>query len=312
MEVMCNRTRASIKALQLLGNSVCGLDHASWCLVYNAICLPVLTYGCQLWFTNKQKTLVQKLQTVQNEAVRIIAGAFSMAPHEPLHQLLSILPMDLRLMMLTQNTALCLYRVLKESQLLKHLGGDWYTPGHDDLPLLIPNTNSSCMTLHSLTAHVSSRGPQVNPFLELPLDTLYWGGRVKVIPKQDNWDYKQVSESIVSLCKKGQTINIYSVGVLSNEHCKDGKQIRVCSAILYHQGQEWKHMERVLGETVTLNDTTIHSLSPTLEVLADFLSSTQVEPQCNTLVFLPSISTINRALDGSPHNDQVVIINFLK
>ncbi|KAH9993134.1 hypothetical protein BJV74DRAFT_771184, partial [Russula compacta] len=50
VDVMCNRARASIKALQLLGNSVRGLNHASWRLMYNTICLPVLTYGCQLWF----------------------------------------------------------------------------------------------------------------------------------------------------------------------------------------------------------------------------------------------------------------------
>ena len=71
-------------------------------------------------------------------------------------------------------------------------------------------------------------------------------------------------------------------------------------------------MERVLGKTVTTNDTTICSLSPALEVLADFLSSTQVEPQCNTLVFLPSKFAINRALDGSPHDGQAVVIRFLK
>jgi hypothetical protein len=72
VEVMCNRAHASIKALQLLGNSVQGLDHAKWRLVYNMVCLPVLTYGSQLWFTGKQKTLVKKLQMVQNEAVRVI------------------------------------------------------------------------------------------------------------------------------------------------------------------------------------------------------------------------------------------------
>ena len=218
VEVMCNRTRASIKVLQLLGNLVHGLDHASWCLAYNTICLPVLTYGCQLWFTNKQKTLVQKLQTVQNKAVRVIVGAFHTAPHEPLHQLLSILPMDLRLMMLTQYTTLCLYRVSKESQLLKCLRGDRYVPGCDDLPLPIPNTNSSCMALCSLTDYVSLRGPRVDPFLELPPGAPYWGGRVNAILKQDDWDYKQVSEAATNLCKKGQTINIYSVGMFSNEH----------------------------------------------------------------------------------------------
>ncbi len=119
MEVMCNRARVSIKVLQLLGNSVCGLEHTRWHLAYNTICLPVLTYGCQLWYTGKQWTLVKKLQTVQNKAVRVIAGAFRTAPHEPLHQLLSILPMDLRLSMLTQNTTLWLYKVSKESQLLR-------------------------------------------------------------------------------------------------------------------------------------------------------------------------------------------------
>ena len=57
---MCNRARATLKALQILGNSVRGLDQARWRLAYNAICLPVLTYGCQLWFKGKQVTLSQK------------------------------------------------------------------------------------------------------------------------------------------------------------------------------------------------------------------------------------------------------------
>ena len=195
---------------------------------------------------------------------------------------------------------------------LKRLRGDWYAPGRDDLTLPIPNTNSSRTTLRSLADRVSPRGPRVDPFPELPPGAPYWGGRVKAIPKQDDWDYKQVSEAAANLCKKGQTINIYSVGVFSNERREDGKQIGACSAVLYHQGREWKHTERVLGETVMTNDTAIRSLSPALEVLADFLSSTQVEPQCNTLVFLPSKFAINRALDGSPHDDQAVVIRFLK
>jgi hypothetical protein len=53
VDVMCNRARASLKALQLLGNSIRGLNQASWWLAYNAVCLPVLTYGCQLWYTGR-------------------------------------------------------------------------------------------------------------------------------------------------------------------------------------------------------------------------------------------------------------------
>jgi hypothetical protein len=106
VNIMCNQARASIKALQLLGNSVRGLNFAQWRLAYNAICLPVLTYGCQLWYTGKQKKLANKLQVVQNEGVRLIAGAFRTTPREPLHQLFNILPIDLRLRMLTDNSAL--------------------------------------------------------------------------------------------------------------------------------------------------------------------------------------------------------------
>lgn len=122
---MCNRARVTIKALQLLGNSVRGLDHMRhtwWKLAYNAICLPVLTYGCQLWYNGKQVTLVKKLQTVQNNTVKAISRAFQTTPREPFHQLLNIFPMDLRLDMLTKNMALHLYRLPKDSQLLLRLG----------------------------------------------------------------------------------------------------------------------------------------------------------------------------------------------
>ena len=97
MNIICNHTCALIKALQLLGNSIQGINFTQWQLAYNAICLPVLTYGCQLWFTGKQKGLVKKLQVVQNEAIRIISGTFRTTPHEPLHQMLNILPIDLHL-----------------------------------------------------------------------------------------------------------------------------------------------------------------------------------------------------------------------
>jgi hypothetical protein len=65
---MCNQARASIKALMVLGNSIRGLSMANWRLVLNAVCLPVMTWGCQLWFKKEApKVLVKMLQQVQNE-----------------------------------------------------------------------------------------------------------------------------------------------------------------------------------------------------------------------------------------------------
>jgi Reverse transcriptase (RNA-dependent DNA polymerase) len=46
--VMSARTKSTLKALQLLGNSVRGLDHSSWRLAYNAICILALTYSAPI------------------------------------------------------------------------------------------------------------------------------------------------------------------------------------------------------------------------------------------------------------------------
>lgn len=232
VEVMCNRSRVSIKSLKLLDNLAQGLDHASWCLAYNTIGLPILIYGCQLWYTGKQKGQVTKLPTVQNEAIRAIACALCTAPYEPFHWLLSILPMNLRLMMLTQNTALWLYRVSTESQLLRRLGGDWHTPQPQDFPLPTPNSDRAHTTLHMLAARVSLRGPCMDHFPNLPPSGPLWDGRVKWILKQVDWDYYQTTIIITNLCTKGRSINIFCDGTLSNGNHKDGKQMDAASAVL--------------------------------------------------------------------------------
>ena len=236
---MCNRAHASIKALKHLGNLVRGLDHMSWRLTFNAICLLVLTYGCQLWFCGKQVTLVKKLQIVQNKAVKIISGTFCTTPHKPLHQLLSILPIDLQLTKLTQNMALRLYQVLSESQLLTQLSGDWYTPHPLAFPLPTPNHAKANTTLQLLTLRAVPKGPCIDPFLNLPPGSPTWAGKVKWIPRQPDWDYPQASEALTNLCKEGQVITVFSEGIISNNLCEDSKQLGAALAVLYQNGCKW-------------------------------------------------------------------------
>jgi hypothetical protein len=89
MEIMCNCAQASIKVLQILGSTHCRLSMANWRLVFNAICLPVLSYGCTLWFKHKCNLgLTKMVQQVINDGVKLITGAFCMAPQEPLHELM--------------------------------------------------------------------------------------------------------------------------------------------------------------------------------------------------------------------------------
>ena len=167
-----------LKALQLLGNSVHGLDQARWRLAYNAICIPVLTYGCQLWYTGKQITLVKKLQVIQNEVVRLISGTFQTTPHDPLHQLLNILLMDLHLNMLLQKMALRLYKAPRGSQLLIRLGGVWHSPTAGDLLLPTSNRASVKTVLRTLATKVPMKGPWIDHFPDLPPGAPSWNGQV--------------------------------------------------------------------------------------------------------------------------------------
>jgi hypothetical protein len=312
VQVMCNRARATLKSLQLLGNSVRGLDQARWRLAYNAICLPVLTYGCQLWYRGKQITLVKKLQTVQNDAVRLMSGTFRTTPRDPLHQLLNVLPMDLRLNMIVQNSAIRLYRVPKESQLLKRIGGTWYTPIANDLPLPVPIRSNVKTTLRDLAARVPANGPRIEAFPEIPQGAPKWGGRVHSIPKQKDWDYEVITNALTAACRDDSLVNIFCNGVRSNKDRDDGRQLGATSAVLYQGGRERRHEERVLGETVTDSDTLLRSLHAGCDALTHFLENITTEPSNFVTLALPSGAAVNRALDASPHEDQETSISILR
>jgi hypothetical protein len=312
VDVVCNRARASLKALQLLGNSVRGLDQAKWRLVYNAICLPVLTYGCQLWYRGKQIGLVKKLQTVQNEAVRIISGTFRTTPRDPLHQLLTILPMDLRLEMLIQNTALRLYRAPRGSQLTLRVGGLWHTQDPSDLPLPTPNRSRATTTLRALAEKVPVNGPRLDPFPEIPQGAPSWNGRVTIIPKDRSLDYEQLTNNLTGACLEGTAVNIYCNAVYSNRNREDGKQLGAAAATLYHEGRESGHCEEVFGETVTEADAFIRVLTPGLDALTLFLNTRPSLTKATFFFLLPSDTALKRVLDPSPHEEQECSLDHLR
>ena len=139
---MCNRARVSIKALKVLGNMHRGLSMANWHLVFNAVCLPVLAHGCQLWATScKYTSLIKKMQLVFNEGVKIILGGFCTALWEALHKLTRVLPAHLFFDKLTQTSALRLYHIPPTSQLFPCLGGNWQE--------VVPGKVTSLITPHT-------------------------------------------------------------------------------------------------------------------------------------------------------------------
>jgi hypothetical protein len=160
---------------------------ANWRLVLNAVCLPVMTWGCQLWFKEgSTKGLVKMLQQVQNEMVKVVTGAFHTVPREPLLQITCMLPMHHFLEKLTYTSALRLYRLPHNSQLLRRLGPDWYITGYGNQPTLLPggvdqpaNSWTLCPTvLEALAQRVPSWGPRVDVVAISPWEAPNWAAKL--------------------------------------------------------------------------------------------------------------------------------------
>ena len=95
VDTMTNCTRSTIKGINLLENSVRGLDFLNWQKVYNRLVIPKLTYGAQVWYTGKgQKGLIARMNTTQNEGLHKITGVFKTTPVEPIHNLTGIPPIS--------------------------------------------------------------------------------------------------------------------------------------------------------------------------------------------------------------------------
>jgi hypothetical protein len=50
-QTMANRGRSTICSINILENSVQGIDMLQWRKVYNALVIPVMTYGVPIWYT---------------------------------------------------------------------------------------------------------------------------------------------------------------------------------------------------------------------------------------------------------------------
>jgi hypothetical protein len=161
VHIMTNRARSTVKALQILGNSIRGLNWTQWRIVFNAVILPILTYAAPVWYTG-QAGLTRSLRTAQNETIRHMAGAFHTTPVDPLLQLMGVMPIDIHIKKLIKNASLRLYRLPLTSQLLARVAGPWGPPQAGLIPLpVLPPRRSYISNLRSLAADLPN-GPCID------------------------------------------------------------------------------------------------------------------------------------------------------
>lgn len=230
VRIMCNRAHASIKALQVLGNTVRGLSMANWRLVLNAVCLPVLTYGCQLWYKpHRSKVLINMLQWVHNDMVKVVAGSFHTTPQEALLQLTCMLPMRHHVEKLTHTSGLRLYRLPWDSQLLQHLGPLWFASHPSDpapivtrLPLTRTGRRRQPPTLLELLAlRIPVDGPRVQVTAVPPWETPIWLPHFTLMGVTKPWLRKKWVLELTTAIKGGLPTLLCHCAARIDHHARD-------------------------------------------------------------------------------------------
>jgi Reverse transcriptase (RNA-dependent DNA polymerase) len=301
VKVMATRACRTLKALHLLGNSIHGLDHGNWRLAYNAICLPILTYGSPIWYKG-QKQLTKLLQDVQNDAVRWIVGAFCSTPTDPLHQLIAILPIDLCLQMLSKTAALTLLTVPHSSQLIQRLGPPWCNPlecndGHTPLPFPIPNT--PLIRLANL-APAQARRPanyKHGPWTQL----LPNNNHLHLLPDTPRGeDRKWLTESIIHATRNAQdaTLLIFCQG--SSPSLPAGNPVSVATCVAWLKGRETGHLTQNIGEGADTADAAIEAMILAVNLID---SITTQQPNITNIKIYSTDAHVPKMCSNRSHRD---------
>jgi hypothetical protein len=323
--IMCNRARASLKALQVLGSSHCGLSMANWRLVFNAVCLPVLTYGCQLWVNSpKTKSLMKKVQGVFNEGVKVISGAFCTAPREPLHKFLQILPACHFIEKLTHTSALRLYRVPRESQLLSRLGHEWdpsvQTGADWVLPGLLPvpsRSGSGCSTqrptaLEALGVRVPAEAPRTDVVAIAPWEVPDWGERLRFLGRIHPVQRGEWVDSLYGAVTPLTGAIIRVPGTISNKDRSDNRMVGACAAVLSQGGDQGDQVHSwCVGTEMSQFDVDMMALTCTAEWIVSYFTTRAVLPS-NIHILSNSLAALQAITNTHHLESQQAVLLFHK
>src|SRR3989441_6816734 len=85
---------SSIRILKALTSTSWGKQKETLLATYKTLILPVIEYASTIWSPIISDTNLQKLQTTQNNALRVITGCTSDTNTQHLHQETKILPLS--------------------------------------------------------------------------------------------------------------------------------------------------------------------------------------------------------------------------
>ena len=97
------KAKKRLQVLKALAGTSWGHSKETLIATYKAIIQPLFTYACPIWYPNTHSSHIEKLQRVQNAAMRVITGCHLMTSPAELQRETHLLPVDLHLRMLCQQ-----------------------------------------------------------------------------------------------------------------------------------------------------------------------------------------------------------------
>merc|ERR1712015_19559 len=98
-----SKAKSKLNILKSLAGSNWGQNKDIIINTYKSIGRSVLEYGAPIWAEAAKPTHCNKLQTIQNKALRIATGCLTMANMEHLHQETKVLPLKEHIKMLSKQ-----------------------------------------------------------------------------------------------------------------------------------------------------------------------------------------------------------------
>jgi hypothetical protein len=136
---------------------------------------------------------------------------------------------------------------------------------------------------------------------DIPIEVSHGGacfGMINFLKLHTGRQTRTETKSTTAPCA-GRAAYMQRPGIIIIQSC-----LGATSAVLYQEGKQRRHTERILGETVTEADASFRAIHEGLSVLTHFLGNLATQQSNFITISTPSTSAASKALDASPHEDQ--------
>ena len=324
VSIMTNRARSIVNGLRCLSNTIRGLSQANMRTLFRTCVIPVLTYGSPIWFRpdRPQKTLVDKLQTCQNHALRLIAGAFKTTPCRALAVLCHIPPIKLTLVKLSKGYANRISRLPDRSPVVARLPGEWKAKRSNTSPTpfrsphslknTVPKKNTTAQFISTLSSHksenrlpfITDNAPHTFTVHDIPQLTI---SPMPCDKEERPKEAEYLNDELTHSADNPRLLLIYCDG----SAIRKGRQSKAGYGLTgYYRGQTIFSISMGLGPKATAFDGEMYALAHTACRIQDSLAC---HPEITAVkIYSDCSSALSRIFDPSPHPAQVASLLFRK